>query len=187
MHTHTEFTELMSLVLDGEATEQEASRLRQHIDTCQSCASVWAEWSALQRRFEQAPMLMPTPGLSLRVMELVKPRQRRNLDRDWLGSGLLIAWGSVIAAFAILMAGVGWWCWTHPLTTSSLASSVAQILSGLSAILRALEVVRDGLSVLPLTLGVGFYIGFTALLFTAWVWLVRRSSAWLQNELRITK
>ena len=93
MTAHTQYTELMSLILDGEATPGQQGMLRKHLLECPDCASVWTAWKAFDAGFKEAPMLAPSPDLALRVAARIEERSRWRTWTHWLGASLLIRAG----------------------------------------------------------------------------------------------
>lgn len=138
---HTEFTRLMSLVLDHEATPDEVARLQAHLALCPACCAVWVEWNALDRRLADAPMMAPSRNLVPAVMARLAERQAPQRRRWWLAPGLLLVWAAAAAALFLAVALLIWWGWQHPLEAALVISTAAQLLSGVVWWLRGMETV----------------------------------------------
>ena len=140
---HTEYTLLMSLALDGEASAAEESRLRQHLAVCVQCAATWAQWRRWDEHLRAAPLLSPAPGFAQRVQQrlTIQKRLTRAQHRIWPGwagvAAALIGFG----ALSLLLAGgvvVALWKTSNPLLASVLLSAVAQLASAAVWPLRSL-------------------------------------------------
>jgi len=180
---HTQYTELMSLILDGEAAPGQQEVLRKHLLECPDCTAVWAAWQVLATGFKDEPMMVPPPGLALRVTARIEERSRWRAWTRWLGASLLIAWLG-IAALALLFAiTVTMWGLTHPLQAGTVLSAGAHVLSAILWPMRSVEVAfaTAGLS---LWAGIGGYLVLTGILLGLWLWLASRRPALASARLR---
>lgn len=178
--THTEFTMLMSAVLDHEAPPGDQRKLQEHLSGCPACSQTWARWQELNTYLSAAPVVAPPPGFALHMAGRLEAERQRAHRRRWLGSGLLMAWAGSIAVLWLVLLGLVVWGYTHPLDLGRLAASGVQTLSGLADLMNALRSAIEGLGFLPVSLGVGFYVGVTALVAGGWLWLMAHKSAWAQ-------
>ncbi len=177
---HKEFTTLMSTVLDREATAAETERLHEHLTVCPVCAQTWTHWRTLDRYLAAAPLLMPAQGFVWRVAERIERERQRARRRRWVGSGLLLAWGGIMVLLWLGLVVSLVWAFTHPVEVGQVASAGAYLFSGLAWLLRTLQsILADG-GGLELSLGVGFYLGITALVLLLWAWLLLREMGWLR-------
>jgi anti-sigma factor RsiW len=99
----------MSLVLDDEATEAEAARLREHVGTCETCRETWRRWQELDRRFALAPVFPAPMDFAAAVSARLDQHAAEQVRRRWLMIGLGLA-GIVVMLTAVVITGVtnGW-------------------------------------------------------------------------------
>ena len=71
MNKCMEFMDLISLYVDGEASEIEKKKLEEHIETCESCASFLHAYTGISSTIE-ADELTPPPSLRENVMAKIK-------------------------------------------------------------------------------------------------------------------
>jgi predicted anti-sigma-YlaC factor YlaD len=173
---HTQYTELMSLMLDYEASPAQEQMLRKHLPECPDCAAVWAAWQTLDTGFKGEPMIAPPPDLALRVANRIEERSSWRLWMRWLGVSLVIAWLGIAALTVLFAITVICWGLMHPLQAGMVLSAGAHVLSGILWPVRTVEMAfaTAGLS---LWAGVGSYLVTTAVLFRLWLWLASRRPA----------
>jgi predicted anti-sigma-YlaC factor YlaD len=173
---HTPYTELMSLVLDGEAAPGQAETLRKHLSGCPDCTAVWGAWQTLDTGFKSEPMATPPADLALQVAARIEERSRWRAWTRWLGASLLIAWLG-IAALGLLFA-ITAICWglTHPLPAGMVLSAGAHVLSGMLWPVRSVEMAFATVG-LTLWAGIGGYLVMTGMLLWLWLWLASRRPA----------
>jgi len=174
--THTQYTELMSLMLDGEAAPGNQEMLRKHLLQCPDCTSVWAAWQALDVSFREEPMLAPPADLALRVSARIEERGRWRTWTRWLGASLLMAWLGIAALVSLFAVTAVWWGVTHPLQAGTVLSAGAHVLSAILWPVRSVEMTfaAAGLSIWT---GIGGYLVVTGLLLGLWLWLAARRLA----------
>ena len=170
---HEAYTELMSLVLDGEATLQQVTALHAHTSVCSACAMTWGQWQALDTQLHAAPLVTPAPGLTNRVLARLEERRHRRFRPAWLGAGLLVIWIAVAGIVLLTLLGGVWWGITHPLQGSVVLSASTHLLSGFIWLLRGVETGLIGAG-LSLWIGLGVCVASVVLLASLWVWLVSR-------------
>ncbi len=175
---HVEFTALMSAVLDHEASATEVQRLHEHLAGCRACAQTWATWRSLDSLLAGAPLLTPPADFVLGVSLRLEQRRRQTRRRRWLGSGLLLVWAALIAAVWLVAGACLVWGITHPEGIGQLASSGTQTVASISGILHGLRAGLTGVGVWQLSLGLGFYLGLTAIVAAVWFWLMAHKSGW---------
>jgi anti-sigma factor RsiW len=175
---HAQYTLLMSLALDDQATAAQKADLQRHLTACSSCAAVWARWRALDLRLAAAPRVAPPPNFVAEVAARLEKRRLRQRRWRWIGSGVLMAWVGIAGALGLCVAGLLVWGLMHPLEGSLLAAWGARLLSSLAQLL---GVVQGCLSLLGgpvLGLGAGFYVILTTGLAALWLWLVIGRLGW---------
>jgi predicted anti-sigma-YlaC factor YlaD len=175
--THTQYTEVMSLLLDGEAAPGEQAALRKHLLECPDCSVVWAAWQMLDADFSEEPMVVPRPGLALRVAARLEERSRWRTWTRWLGISLLIAWLGVAALVSLFAVTAFWWGVTHPFQAGTVLSAGAHVFSAILWPVRSVETTfaAAGLSIWT---GIGGYLVVTGVLLGVWLWLAARRPAY---------
>lgn len=177
--THVEFTILMSEVLDHEALPADVQRLHEHLGSCPACTLTWVRWQSVDSLLASAPVLAPPAGFVQGVNERLAQRRRQSKRRRWLGSGLLLAWGALIAVVWLVILGSLLWGFTHPAGTAGLLAWCSEFGSGMASIARGLlQGAFQALSGWQLWAGLASYLGVTALVAAGWFWLMAHKSGW---------
>ena len=177
---HVEYTRLMSLALDKEATPAQATDLRRHLATCPECSALWQQWQVIDARLARAPMLAAPAGFAAGVQARLTAAAQRRRQSYWLGSGLLIAWGVVLAALLAVAGMTVWWGMHHPLEVSVILSSAAILLSNLSRLLRTMETAVGVINGAAFVVGGGLLVSLTGALALLWVWVMSNTRHWLR-------
>lgn len=173
---HTDYTMLMSLVLDDEATAAEAARLREHLVECDICARTWQRWQELDRRFTLAP-LQPAPiDFAAAVAVRLDQRMAEQARRRWFMLGLalscLVAMLFTVLAFG-LASGWHWQLLSDGGPWSAAWTGIASIGGWMYRIL-AEFVTRLGTP--TVAAGAGALLCLVCGLATVWLWMVARLS-----------
>lgn len=175
---HNQYTMLMSLVLDREATPDQVAALRQHVAGCGTCAATWREWQALDFRLSEARPVAPPdtfmPGLVARLAE----RQAERRQRRYVALGLLLAWAGALFVMWVSVVAVTAWGYSHPLEISLLLTAAGQVLSNFTGLLNGTTAIVDSLGDPSLALGLACFACVTAALCAIWFWIMARSSQW---------
>lgn len=169
---HREYTQLMSLVLDGEATPAEAQRLREHLDACGACSETWRQWRAIDRRFAATPALAAPVGLAERViagLETVELRRRR---ARWLGAGLLVGWMSFAVVAAVVASLAVVWFQSNTAYIVSRAVFVAHWIGALLLLAHGAVAAGASLGAPALAGAVGLLACATCVLGATWLRLL---------------
>ena len=173
---HTEYTMLMSLILDGEGDDVDRARLQEHLRSCDRCASTWQRWQELDRHFALAPMLPAPVDLATRVAGRLDIRRAEQVRHRWFILGFALAW-SVVVIFTVAALGVtnGW----HNLLTPEqgpLAAAYSALAStGGWVWCEALGVVAQ-VGAPMIAAMTGILLCATCGLIMTWLWLVARLS-----------
>jgi len=170
---HTQYTELMSLILDGEAAPGHQEMLRKHLSECPDCAGVWQAWQAFDVSFREEPMLAPSPDLALRVATRIEERSRWRTWTRWLGASLVIAWMGIAALASLFAVTPVWWGVAHPLQAGTVLSACTHVLSAILWPVRGVEMAFAAAG-LSLWAGVGVYLVLTGALLGLWLLLASR-------------
>jgi hypothetical protein len=177
---HNEYTEIMSQILDGEATVEQRLHFHEHQAECPICAATWDHWQSLDAHLSAAVQLVPAPGFVLRVSARIAEQRARTERRRQLGSGLLLAWSASIGLLWLAFVGTLGWCFTHPTAPGELTSAGVYWLNGALWLWRTLQSTLVDLGGLWLSLGVGFYLGLTVMVLFMWAALLLTKSEWLR-------
>lgn len=184
---HTEYTLLMSVILDGEAAPAEVRQLETHLAGCASCAAIWAQWQALDKRLAAAPWAPAPADLAAKVAVRLAERDAKKRRSLWLGSGLLVSWLAVLTASLVTVGLLALWGTTHPREVGVLLSALAQLLSGGSRLLRGISTLVGGFSGATAAFGYGLLIAVTGWLALMWFWAMGRSRRWSGLPMRAGK
>lgn len=180
---HAEFTMLMSLVLDGEATGDEGARLREHLRSCDMCALTWQRWQELERRFALAPSLPAPVNFAARVAVRLDARQAEQGRRRWFMLGLALAWSvamvTVVVAFGL---ADGWHLQLAPLQGPLAAARSGLTSTGGLLWREALGFVAQ-VGAPVVAAATGAVLCLTCGLAMAWLWLVARLTVGGQGAL----
>jgi anti-sigma factor RsiW len=168
--------EWMSLWLDGRLVQAEIEQVEGHIATCPDCRTALDALRHVDRLLSAAPLVLPTPGFTLRFQARLAARHRRR--RTWAGIltlglatlGILLVTGVLLALY-----GLEWW---EFLTASGwLGQGVGLLLSlgkAWMALLNLARLVAGGLARCLEHPVVVAYAIVTAALTLAWTQIVRR-------------
>jgi anti-sigma factor RsiW len=171
---HTDYTMLMSLVLDEAASPDEEHRLLEHLRTCTACANIWERWQGVDRRLAAAPLVIPAVDLTDKVMASIAVRERDGRARR-LSSGLVIG---LLAASLMGLAAVSvliFWGIQNPQQASGTFFAVLKGVNAATWILLGLLRAIGYIGAPTLAAGVGLLATATCLLSMLWLWVVGRS------------
>lgn len=171
---HSDYSLLMSLVLDDEATETEARSLREHLAACDTCARTWQRFQELDRRFELAPV-MPVPvDFSVAVTVRLDQRMEEQRRRRWFMLGLAFSWLAAMLV-AVLAFGVanGWHLQLLP-DSGSLSAAWAGVSSIWGWLYRSGAGLVERTGTPTVAAAAGALLCVTCGLATIWLWMVAR-------------
>jgi len=177
MTQHAEYTMLMSLVLDGEAAEDEEVRLRQHLRSCEECRGTWQRWRELDRRLVMAPLIPAPVDFAALVLAQLDTRVAAEQRRRWLMAGLALA--SVSAMLIILLAVAvanGWAVQLAP-EQGPLSAAWAGLVSTGSWALAELGAFFAQVGAPVVAAAAGALLCLTCVLAMIWLWAVARVGA----------
>jgi predicted anti-sigma-YlaC factor YlaD len=174
---HSDYTLLMSVALDDEATPDELQRLREHVRTCAACAGVWERWQVVDWRLDAAPLVTPAPTFTASVMARIEARslQRRRTRR--LGSGLIALCLAVSLLGLAILGGALYWGAHDPAQVSNVFFAFLRGVGAATWIFLGFLWLMGGVGAPTLAAGVGLLATLTCLLSTLWLWVVSRSRA----------
>lgn len=171
---HTEYTMLMSLLLDGEGDDIDRARLQEHLRSCDLCALTWQRWQELDRRFTLAPMLPVPVDLATSFAARLDIRQAEQARQRWFMLGLVLAW-SVVVIFTVAALGVtnGWHSVFAP-DQGPLAAAVSALTGTGRWLWREALAVVAQVGAPAIAAITGALLSATCGLIMAWLWLVAR-------------
>lgn len=171
---HSEYTMLMSLILDGEGEDSDRARLQEHLRSCDLCALTWQRWQELDRRFALAPMVPVPVDLATSVAARLDIRQTEQARQRWFMLGLVLAW-SVVVVFTVAALGVtnGWHDILAP-DQGPLAAALSALASTGRWLWREAHGVVAQVGAPIIAAMAGTLLCVTCGLIMAWLWLVAR-------------
>jgi anti-sigma factor RsiW len=175
---HAEYTMLMSVALDDEATPAEQQRLRDHLRTCAACAGVWERWQAVDRRLEAAPLMIPSPSFADTVMARIEAQALKPQRAHWLNARLvaiLLAAGLVLAL--ALTGLLLYWGAQNPAEVSNVFFTALRVVGTATWVFLGFLRLMGGVGAPTLAAGVGLLATLTCLLSMLWLWVVGRGHA----------
>ena len=177
MIQHAEYTMLMSLVLDGEAREDEDARLRGHLRECEECRQTWQRWRELDRRLMAAPMVPAPMDFSALVLAQLDTRVSQEARRRWLIAGLALASLSAVLVALIALAFFNGWLVRFAPDQGPLAAAWAGVSSTGGWALREASEFFGEVGAPVLAAATGALLCLTCALAMAWLWVVARVGA----------
>ena len=174
---HERYTSLMSLHLDGVATPQEQVALARHLDACPACSAMWEQWQAIDRLMSTSPGVAPSRDLAAGLPQKLHQYELNRPGLCWLTLGLLVVWMLGLAGSCLAIVCLLWWGWRHPLEVATVLASGAQILSGASWLLGALETVIAGMGGLVLAGLLAICVIGAGGLVVLWIWTIVRTGS----------
>jgi predicted anti-sigma-YlaC factor YlaD len=174
---HSDYTMLMSVALDDEATPDELQRLREHVRTCAACAGIWERWQVVDRRFEATPLATPAPNFADTVMARIAARslQRRQTRRYATG---LVALSLAVSLLGLaVLGGLLYWGAQNPAQVSSVFFAAMRGVGTATWIFLGVLRLMGGVGAPTLAAWVGLLATITCLLSMLWLWVVGRGHA----------
>lgn len=178
---HADYTLLMSLALDDEATAAETHRLQEHLRGCGECAALWERWQALDHRFSVAPAAAPPADLAVRVAARLEAHELRRRDMHRFGSGLLAGWLAVVVLGVVAGALLTIWGAHHPAEARLALAGSLKLVEGASWLVFSLLVWAGRLGAPTVAAGFGIVATLTCALGMLWLWVVGHSQNWLRQ------
>jgi predicted anti-sigma-YlaC factor YlaD len=130
-----QFTEMMSLALDGLLDEAGQEQLQGHLAGCPTCRAEWEAMQAVSSLFERSAPVGPPLGFALRVERKLEAKQKRRRQAFGgvavLTSSLSLA-GLTVGAICLLVLGIVAWGWLGDQPAVHLGiEAVSQMASGM--------------------------------------------------------
>jgi anti-sigma factor RsiW len=162
---------LMSLALDGLATDEEQQSLKNHLAACPQCAQSWEAMRRVSLILSAGTMVEPPPGFVGAVMERVDAQHTSSVR--WMGGIVIFAGIAGLLAALLLIASLwlgGLW-YSFPVLRSTTAAFIAQASAGIRPFLDGLQVPFRVLGPAPVAclLGLLFLVVGSATGLWAWI------------------
>jgi anti-sigma factor RsiW len=175
---HAEYTMLMSVALDDEATPAEQQRLRDHLRTCTACAGVWERWQAVDRRLDAAPLMIPAPSFVGTVMARIEAQALEPKRARWLNSRLVVIMLVAGLLFALALTGLLlYWGAQNPAQVSNVFFAALRGAGTATWVFLGFLRLMGGVGAPTLAAGVGLLATLTCLLSMLWLWVIGRGHA----------
>ncbi|MFN8482772.1 MAG: zf-HC2 domain-containing protein [Anaerolineae bacterium] len=168
-----QISELMSLHLDGLASDEEWQAVGAHMLGCGACSARWTALSRVTTLFDDVPMAQPPPDFTARLMNRVADR-RQPVSSPWraiTGWIVLLMGGVILVSLALALAWQSVWPWLVELGGGLGAPAIADRAVELAVNLPSVGAALVLALPLPLILG---YVLVTLALATAWVYALGR-------------
>ena len=111
-----EANQRMMLALSGELSRRERKYLEKHLKGCKACSRAWQENQETWRQMQQLSQTEPDPEIREAIIErageALKSRATQKHEKKWLEKwfpGPRIAWGTSLAAAAVVLAIIFVW------------------------------------------------------------------------------
>lgn len=98
--THHDYSDLMSLALDGMLGAEEARRLDQHLLACPACQSAWTRWQRIAHVLTVEPFAGPPQGFALSIDHALQRDERR---QERVFASLVLAGGSLVVLALVVL------------------------------------------------------------------------------------
>jgi anti-sigma factor RsiW len=144
--TNHDFSELMSLALDGMLSAEEERRLDQHLQACPACQSSWNRWQRVSHFLTVEPFVGPPQGFALRLDHALQRDERR---QEHILASLLLAGGTAtVLALIVLGAALttGLWMAISPLERVQLVETMGFAGQFMALVFQNLVAIRNGIA-----------------------------------------
>jgi anti-sigma factor RsiW len=146
--THHDYSELMSLALDGMLSAGEQQHLDQHLSACPACQGTWGAWQRISHVLTAEPFAGPPQGFALRfdaVLQRQEQRQERVLAGWVLAGGTLVVLALIMLGTALTTA---LWMALAPNARGELVDTLGFAGQFAALVFQNLAAVRDGIAAL---------------------------------------
>jgi len=174
---HSDYTILMSVALDDEATPDELRRLREHMRTCAACAGIWERWQVVDRRFDAAPVMAPTPDFADAVMARIAAHSLQRRQTRRFASGLVALALAVLLLGLATLGGLLHLGAQNPAQVSGVFFAALRVAGTATWIFLGFLRLMGDFGAPTLAAVVGLLATVTCLLSMLWLWVVGRGRA----------
>jgi anti-sigma factor RsiW len=173
-----DYTDLMSLALDGLLSAEEQQRLDQHLAGCLTCRLTWSKWQRIAHVLTVQPFAGPPPAFMLQIDRALQRREQR---RERMLAGWLLAGGTftVLTLIALSVTLTGALLLTAlPALRVQVVETLGYASQFIALIFQNLAALRDALALLLPNPVILLAVALALLLAgVAWVRLVFYSTA----------
>jgi anti-sigma factor RsiW len=146
--THHDYSDLMSLALDGMLSAGEQQHLDRHLSDCPACQGTWSAWQRISHVLTAEPFAGPPQGFALRF-DAVLQRQEQRQER--VLAGWVLAGGTAVV-LAMIMLGTALtttlWMALAPNARAELVDTLGFAGQFAALVFQNLAAVRDGVAAL---------------------------------------
>lgn len=145
---HHDYSELMSLALDGMLNAGEQQHLDQHLADCPACQRTWSTWQRVSHVLTVEPFAGPAQGFALRFDNVMQRQERRH---ERVLAGWVLA-GGTLAVLALIVLGTALtttlWMAIAPDARTQLVETLGYAGQFAALVFQNLAAVRDGVTAL---------------------------------------
>lgn len=146
--SHQDYTDLMSLSLDGMLSTGEQQQLDHHLSTCPACQATWSKWQRISHVLTVQPFAGPPPGFALRLDSALQRREQRH---ERVLAGWVLA-GGTLTVLALIVLGTalttGLWMASAPAARVQLVETLGFAGQFGALVFQNLAAIRDGVAAL---------------------------------------
>jgi anti-sigma factor RsiW len=139
-----DYSELMSLALDGMLSPEEMIVLDQHLQACPACQASWNKWQRIARVLIVEPFAGPPQGFALRIDHALQHDEQR---QERILAGLVVA-GGTAAVLALMALGTALttalWMAISPAARVQLVETLGFTGQFVALVFQNLASIRDG-------------------------------------------
>lgn len=145
---HQDYTDLMSLSLDGMLSLEEQQHLDQHLSACPICQVTWSKWQRISHVLTVQPFAGPPPGFAVRLDNALQRREQRH---ERVLAGWVLA-GGTLTVLALIILGTalttGLWMASAPAARVQLVETLGFAGQFGALVFQNLAAIRDGVAAL---------------------------------------
>jgi anti-sigma factor RsiW len=145
---HQDYTDLMSLSLDGMLSLEEQQHLDQHLSACPTCQVTWSKWQRISHVLTVQPFAGPPPGFAVRLDNALQRREQRH---ERVLAGWVLA-GGTLTVLALIILGTalttGLWMASAPAARVQLVETLGFAGQFGALVFQNLAAIRDGVAAL---------------------------------------
>lgn len=139
-----DYSEMMSLALDGMLSPEEAIDLNQHVQACPACQASWNKWQRIAHVLTAEPFAGPPQGFALRVDHALQGDEQR---QERILAGLVLA-GGTATVLALMVLGTALttalWMAIAPAARAQLVETLGFAGQFAALVFQNLTSIRDG-------------------------------------------
>jgi anti-sigma factor RsiW len=141
---HHDYSEMMSLALDGMLSAEETSGLDQHLRACPTCQASWDKWQRIAHVLTIEPFAGPPQSFALRLDHALQRDEQR---QERILAGLVLA-GGTATVLALLVLGTALttalWMAISPAARVQIVETLGFAGQFVALVFQNLASIRDG-------------------------------------------